>query len=98
MMPMAMRQRDFEFVASSIARMRSQVQTDLDRRYAENGAVVLNRLTEQLAEDCAARYPRLEREAFLRTSWGLSEADTRSFEGFVEAKSATIQELDRSSN
>ncbi len=77
---MTMTHRDFEFVAASIRCVRSKVQTDLDRWYAENGAVALDRLTEQLAEDCAARYPHFEREAFLRASRGPSEADTRSFD------------------
>jgi len=65
---MAIRRKDFELIASSIRRIRSQLQTDLDGYYAENGAIVLDRLAEQLADDCAARYAHFEREAFLRAS------------------------------
>ena len=60
-----MRGRDFAVVASSIRFMRSVVQTDLDRSYSDHGALVLDRLTEQLADDFAAQYPGFNQAAFL---------------------------------
>lgn len=60
-----MRGRDFAVVASSIRFMRSVVQTDLDRSYSVHGALVLDRLSEQLADDFAARYPSFNQDAFL---------------------------------
>ena len=61
----AMRERDFAFVASSIRYMRSKVQTDLDQSYSVHGALVLDRLSEVLADDFAARYPGFKQAAFL---------------------------------
>ena len=69
-----MRGRDFAVVASSIRFMRSVVQTDLDRSYSDHGALVLDRLTEQLADDFAARYPGFNEAAFLN--------DTQFRQGF----------------
>jgi hypothetical protein len=69
-----MRGRDFAVVASSIRFMRSVVQTDLDRSYSDHGALVLDRLTEQLADDFAARYPGFNQAAFLN--------DTQFRQGF----------------
>jgi hypothetical protein len=63
-LPMPMRDRDFELVASSIRYLRSEVQSDLDQSYAVDGAIVLDRLTEQLADDFDARYPCFKRDAF----------------------------------
>ena len=60
-----MRGRDFAVVASSIRFMRNTVQTDLDRSYSTYGALVLDRLTEQLADDFAAQYPGFNQAAFL---------------------------------
>ena len=45
--------------------MRNTVQTDLDRSYSTYGALVLDRLTEQLADDFAAQYPGFNQAAFL---------------------------------
>ena len=61
----AMRERDFAFVASSIRYMRSKVETDLDQSYSVHGALVLDRLSELLADDFAARYPGFKQAAFL---------------------------------
>lgn len=61
----AMRDRDFALVASSIRYMRNKVGTDLDRSYSVHGALVLDRLSEQLADDFAARYPGFNQAAFL---------------------------------
>jgi hypothetical protein len=70
----AMKRRDFAVVASSIRSMRIVVQTDLDRSYSVHGALVLDRLTEQLADNFAARYPGFNRAAFL--------SDTRVHQAF----------------
>jgi hypothetical protein len=61
----AMRERDFALVASSIRYMRIKVQADLDQSYSLHGALVLDRLSEQLAHDFAARYPSFMQAAFL---------------------------------
>jgi hypothetical protein len=61
---MPMRDRDFALVASSIRYLRSEVQSDLDQSYAVDGAIVLDRLTEQLADDFAACYPCFKGDAF----------------------------------
>ena len=71
---MPMTERDFEQVASAIRYMRSKVQTDLDRSYSVHGALILDRLTEQLADDFAARYPGFNQAAFLN--------DTQFRQGF----------------
>jgi len=63
-----MKEADFALVASSIRSMRSKVQTDLDPSYSVHGALVLDRLTEQLADDFAARYPGFKQAAFLNDS------------------------------
>jgi hypothetical protein len=63
---MAMKDRDFELVASSIRSLVSEVQADLDRSYSHNGAIVLDRLTAQLADNFAARYCHFDRVAFFR--------------------------------
>ena len=70
----AMKGRDFAVVASSIRSLRIVVQTDLDRSYSDHGALVLDRLTEQLADDFAARYPGFNQAAFLN--------DTQNRQGF----------------
>ena len=62
---MPMTERDFEQVASAIRYMRSKVQTDLDQSYSVHGALILDRLTEQFADDFAARYPKFNQAAFL---------------------------------
>ena len=69
-----MKGRDFAVVASSIRSMRIVVQTDLPRSYSDHGELVLDRLTEQLADDFAARYPVFNQAAFLN--------DTQNRQGF----------------
>ena len=54
--------------------MRIVVQTDLPRSYSDHGELVLDRLTEQLADDFAARYPVFNQAAFLN--------DTQNRQGF----------------
>jgi hypothetical protein len=61
---MPMREKDFELVASSIRYLRNEVTSDLDQSYEIDGAIVLDRLTEQLADDFASRYPCFKRDAF----------------------------------
>jgi hypothetical protein len=58
-------ERFLEQVASSISEMRDTVQNDLDRCYSLNGSIVLDQLTERLADAFAAHYPRFKRDAFL---------------------------------
>jgi hypothetical protein len=66
---MPMREKDFELVASSIRYLRNEVKSDLDQSYEIDGAIVLDRLTEQLADDFASRYPSFNHQvAFLRIS------------------------------
>src|SRR6516164_4507599 len=65
---MAMKEGDFEIVASSIRRLRIEVLNDPDQSYSVDGTLVLDRLTEQLADDFAAQYLFFGREAFLMAS------------------------------
>jgi hypothetical protein len=65
---MRMGKRFFEQVASSISEMRDTVQNDLDRCYSVNGSIVLEQLTQRLADIFAANYPYFERDAFLKAS------------------------------
>jgi hypothetical protein len=60
--------RLFEQVASSIREMRGTVQNDLDRSYSVNGSIVLDQLTQRLADVFAANYPHFERGAFLNAT------------------------------
>ncbi len=62
---MPMTERFFEQVASSIREMRGTVQNDLDRSYSVNGSIVLDQLTQHLADTFAAHYPSFKRDAFL---------------------------------
>ena len=61
-------ERFFEQVASSISEMRVTVQNDLDRCYSVNGSIVLDQLTERLADAFAAHFPRFKRDAFLKAT------------------------------
>ena len=74
----AMKGRDFAVVASSIRSLRIVVQTDLDRSYSDHGALVLDRLTEQLADDFAARYPGFDQAAFLNDTLVHQASDRRA--------------------
>ena len=65
---MPMTKRFFEQVASSISEMRGTVQNDLDRCYSVNGSIVLDQLTQRLADAFAAHYPYFERDAFLNAT------------------------------
>ena len=65
---MPMTKRFFEQVASSISEMRGTVQNDLDRCYSVNGSIVLDQLTQRLADAFAAHYPYFERDAFLKAT------------------------------
>jgi hypothetical protein len=65
---MAMKEGDLEIVASSIRRLRIEVLNDPDQSYSADGPLVLDRLTEQLADDFAAQYLFFRREAFLKAS------------------------------
>jgi hypothetical protein len=60
--------RFFEQVAGSIREMQDTVQSDLDRCYSVNGSIVLDQLTQHLADVFAAHYPYFERDAFLKAS------------------------------
>jgi hypothetical protein len=61
-------ERFFEQVASSISDMRGTVQNDLDRCYSVNGSIVLDQLTELLADVLAAHYACFKRDAFLEAT------------------------------
>jgi hypothetical protein len=63
-----MSERFFEHVASSISEMRDTVQSDLDWCYSVNGSIVLDQLTQRLADAFADHYPSFEREAFLNAT------------------------------
>jgi hypothetical protein len=61
-------ERIFEQVASSIGEMQGTVQNDLDRCYSVNGSIVLDQLTQRLADAFAARFPYFKRDAFLKAT------------------------------
>jgi hypothetical protein len=61
-------ERFFEQVAFSISDMRGTVQNDLDRCYSVNGSIVLDQLTQRLADAFASDYPCFKRDAFLRAT------------------------------
>ena len=65
---MPMTKRFFEQVASSISEMRGTVQNDLDRCYSVNASIVLDQLTQRLAEAFAAHYPSFKRDAFVKAT------------------------------
>lgn len=66
---MSMTERDFEVVADTIREMRDSVQNDLDSFYSVSGWIVLDQLTERLADAFAAHYRRFKRDAFLRATY-----------------------------
>jgi hypothetical protein len=70
-----MTQRDFDLVASSILHIRGKAQNDLDWGYSVMGAVVLDQLTERLADDFAAHHPHFNRRAFLEATWVFQSSD-----------------------
>jgi hypothetical protein len=65
---MRISERFFDQVASSIGEMRGTVQNDLDRCYSVNGSIVLDQLTQHLADAFAAHYPSFKRDAFVKAT------------------------------
>jgi hypothetical protein len=63
-----MTERIFDQVASSIREMRGTVQSDLDQCYSVTSSIVLDQLTERLADTFAAQYPRFKRDTFLKAT------------------------------
>jgi hypothetical protein len=55
----------FEQVASSIREVRGTLQNDLDQRYPVTSLIVLDQLTERLADTFAVHYPHFKRDTFL---------------------------------
>ncbi len=56
----------FEQVASSIREMRGTVQND--QRYSVTSSIVLDQLTQRLADTFAVHYPRFKRDTFLNAT------------------------------
>ena len=65
---MPMTKRFLDEVASSISEMRGTVENDLDRCYSVNGSIVLDQLTQRLADTFAAHHPGFKRDAFLKAT------------------------------
>jgi hypothetical protein len=65
---MPMTERFFEQVASSISEMRGRVQNDRDLSYSVNGSIVLDQLSQRMADAFAAHYPWFKRDAFLQAT------------------------------
>jgi hypothetical protein len=65
---MPVTERFFEQVASSIREMRGSVQNDLDQCYSVTSSIVLDQLTQRLADTFAAHYPRFQRDTFLEAT------------------------------
>jgi hypothetical protein len=65
---MPMTDGDFQLVAHSIRSLRGQVHSDLDQSYSVNGALVLDQLSEIMADGFDGKYRRFDRDAFLRAT------------------------------
>jgi hypothetical protein len=61
-------ERFFEQVASSIREMRGTIQNDLDQCYSVTSSIVLDQLTQRLADTFAAHYPRFQRDTFVQAT------------------------------
>jgi hypothetical protein len=61
-------ERFFAQVASSISELRDTMQHDLDRCYSVNGSIVLDQVTECLADAFATYYPSFRRDAFVEAT------------------------------
>jgi hypothetical protein len=85
---MAMTERFFEQVACSIREMRGTVQNDLDQCYSVSSSIVLDQLTERLADTFASHYPRFNRDTFLTA--------TRAPQGSDHFTDSACEDLDGS--
>jgi hypothetical protein len=65
---MPMTERIFEQVASSIREMRGTVQNGLDKCDSVTSSILLDQLTERLADTFSVHYPRFDRVAFLEAT------------------------------
>jgi hypothetical protein len=61
-------ERFFAQVASSISELRETMQHDLDRCYSVNGSMVLDQVTQCLADAFAAYYSAFSRDAFVEAT------------------------------
>jgi hypothetical protein len=65
---MPLTERIFEQVAFSIREMRGTGQDDLDPSYSVTSSIVLDQLTQRLADTFSAHYPRFKRDTFLEAT------------------------------